>query len=221
MWIMKPQEFFSQLIDLYKQQQSSKKIAENIFRGRSRSVSSEAEDLMAQFISKNIKRQCTYYVDQPLQFGASNIVKYPDIFILENDKTISHLIDIKLDVGWNRDAMLDFCGIRHREVIKVLGKTTQFNTKNEMGGRIENKNIRFSENLTYNILLLSKENAKKGLLDEHYAQILNKYRNIKLYILSEGIHPNEYVTKEEIMAKLQVNDAEFQRLLSTLNNEIA
>ncbi|PVZ89428.1 hypothetical protein C9426_03940 [Serratia sp. S1B] len=218
---MQLQAFFSQLVDLYKQQQNSKKIAENIFRGRSRSISSAAEDLVAQFISKNIKRQCTYYIDQPLQFGASNIVKYPDIFILENDKTISHLIDIKLDVGWNRDAMLDFCDIRYHEVIKVLGETTQFNTKNDMGEKVENKNMRFSENLTYHILLLSKENSKKDILDQHYTQILNKYKNIKLYILSEGIHPNEYVTKEEIMAKLQVNDTDFHRLLSALNNEIA
>ncbi|MHA3048548.1 hypothetical protein [Acinetobacter sp. ANC 4639] len=214
---MKPQEFFSQLVDLYKQQQNSKKIAENIFRGRSRSISSAAEDLVAQFISKNIKRHCIYYVDQPLQFGASNIVKYPDIFILENDKTISHLIDIKLDVGWNRDAMLDFCAIRHHEVMNVLGKLTQFNTKNEMGDKIENKNMRFSENLTYHILLLSKENAKKDILDKHYAQVLNKYKNIKLYIFSEGIHPNEYVTKEEIMAKLQINDVEFLRFIELLN----
>ena len=61
--------------------------AKRVFRGRSRSISSIAEDLFAKLLFREFKLQRIYiFVDQPISLIDKEKTFYPDIFICKKIK---------------------------------------------------------------------------------------------------------------------------------------
>ena len=155
---MSPEEYFRKIVELYHQSRDPKYYNPNVKRGRSSSISSELEDLTAFFIALNNPNQCSYFTDQPMKFEGST-TKYPDIVIQNKDEKIKNLIDVKTDIGWNRDAMFSFCEEWERRIESIKGAKTKFKQGKD-------KSIYhgiFSKELKYHVLVISKINSGKKL----------------------------------------------------------
>ena len=204
-----PKEYFRKLVELYHQSRDPKYYNPNIYRGRSSSISSELEDLTALFIALNNPHQCNYFTDQPIRFEGSS-TKYPDIVIQNKDGIIKNLIDVKTDIGWNRKGMYSFCMEWERRIKSVKGTETEFRK-----GKSKEKLIgKFSDELKYHILVISKINSGKQI-ESDYKKVKVEMENVFLYILSDKIHPNNYeFSQEETLNYININDQEFERLLS-------
>ncbi|WP_180169009.1 hypothetical protein [Acinetobacter sp. YH12021] len=212
---MSNKDFLKEIIELYKIQQNSKNISENIIRGRSKSIAGEAEEIFAKFIESNNCRDCMYYIDQPIQFGSTKRICYPDIFILENTGVISHLIDIKMDIGWKRNEIFDFCSSLDRDVKNIQGIETQFSIKIEKSKK-QRISATFSQDLKYHVVILSKKNSKVDVLEEHHKRVNNELNSVDLYMLSDGVYLNDYDNIDTILGKLIVLDGEFQRFFNAI-----
>ena len=209
---MTPEEYFRKIIELYHQSRDPKYYNPNIKRGRSSSISSALEDLTALFIALNNPKQCLYYTDQPMKFEGST-TKYPDIVIQNKDGKIQNLIDVKTDIGWNRDGMYSFCEEWEERIESIKGTETSFKQgkdKSIMHGL-------FSKNLKYHILVISKVNSGKKIESDH-KQVKNKLKNVYLYLLSDGVHPNNYeYSLSDTIENIAINGDEFERLFLYIN----
>ena len=210
---MMPAEFFEKLIGLYCEARKSKFSNPNIFRGRSASISSSLEDLFADFIAKNNPNQCTYYIDQPMKFKGEENHKYPDIVIQNQDDVIEHLIDMKADIGWNRHGMLDLCLEWESRIEAAKGSDTSFkngDSKKTLTGK-------FSNNLKYHVVIVTQKNSVAKKLLEDYEQVKTQCKNVGLYILSSGKHPNEYgLDPKDLLKQVFIRTEDFDRLLSSI-----
>jgi len=157
----------------------------------------------------NNPNNCNYFTDQPLQFKGST-TKYPDIVIQDIKGVIKNLIDVKTDIGWNRQGMYTFCKDWEKRIEKIKGTKTQFKT----GINKEIKSGTFSKSLKYHILVVSKINSGK-MIDEDHIRVRNEFKNVLLYILSDKLHPNNYeYSIEETMKRISINNKEFEKLFS-------
>jgi len=212
---MSPEEYFRKLIELYFFAREPKYYNPNIFRGRSSSISSELEDLTALFIALNNPNSCNYFTDQPIKLEGTT-TKYPDIVVQNNDisGTIENLVDTKADTGWNREGMLNFCEEWEKTIEAAKGKATTFSNGKT---KKTHKGI-FSNNLHYHVVVATEVNSGKKILED-YEKIKKQCKNVSLYILSSGIHPNNYeFSQNEILDKLVIKHIEFDRLMSHIIN---
>ena len=211
---MSPEEYFRKLIELYFNSREPKYYNPNIFRGRSTSISSELEDLTAFFLALNNPNSCDYFADQPMKFYG-NKTKYPDIVIQHEDKIIYDLVDMKADTGWNRDGMLKFCQEWEQYINSVKGTETHFvngKTKEKLSGK-------FSNNLKYHVVVATEVNSGKKIHDD-YLLIKEQCKNVNLYILSKGVHPNHYgLSQDDVLSNILINHSEFDRLMNELIKE--
>lgn len=209
---MSPEEYFRKIIELYRHSRDPKFYNPNIKRGRSSSISSELEDLTALFIALNNPNQCRYFTDQPMKFEG-NTTKYPDIVIQNSDGKIENLIDVKTDIGWNRDGLFSFCEEWENRMDSIKGTETSFKQGT-------NKSIihgNFSTEIKYHVVIISKENSGTKI-ETDYVRVKDNFNNVSLYILSEGLHPNNYdLPPSEMMEKIKIHHDEFERLFSDIN----
>ena len=208
---MSPEEYFRKLIELYFSAREPKFYNPNIYRGRSTSVSSELEDLTALFIALNNPNSCNYFTDQPIKFEGST-TKYPDIVIQNNNSSgvIHNLIDTKADTGWNRDGMLVFCEEWDARIESIQGKRTSFSN----GKTKQTHHGKFSDNLHYHVVVATEINSGKMILRD-YETIKKQCKNVSLYILSTGVHPNNYkFSQSEILKNIEIKSSEFERLMN-------
>jgi len=211
---MSPEEYFREIIKLYHQSRNSKYYNPSIKRGRSSSISSELEDLTALFIALNNPNQCLYFTDQPMKFEGST-TKYPDIVIQNNDGIIENLIDVKTDIGWNRDGMYPFCKEWEKRIELIKGTKTSF----KQGKDKSLNHGRFSEELKYHVIVVSKINSGNKI-EIDYERVKNELNNVCLYVLSDGIHPNNYKhSQSETIKNITIHGDEFERLFSYINKE--
>lgn len=208
---MSPEEYFKKIIELYHQSRIPKYYNPNIKRGRSSSISSDIEDLTALFIALNNPKQCFYFIDQPMKFEGST-TKYPDVVIQNHEGKIENLIDVKTDIGWKRDGLYPFCLEWEKRIESVKGTSTSF-----LQG--EDKSIQhgdFTKNLKYHVVVVTKINSGNRLLSD-YERVKNELTNVQLYILSDGIHPNNYkYSANETINKIIIYRDEFDRLISCI-----
>ena len=209
---MTPEEYFRKIIELYHQSRDPKYYNPNIKRGRSSSISSALEDLTALFIALNNPNQCLYFTDQPIKFEGST-TKYPDIVIQNKNGKIQNLIDVKTDIGWNRDGMYSFCEEWEKRIESIKDTETSFRQG-------KNKSIiqgKFSKRLKYHVLVVSKVNSGKKI-ESDYKQVKNTLKNVSLYLLSHGVHPNNYeYSLSETIENIAINNEEFERLFAYIN----
>ncbi len=209
---MSPEEYFRKIIELYHQSRDPKYYNPNIKRGRSSSISSELEDLTALFIALNNPNQCLYFTDQPMKFEGST-TKYPDIVIQNNDGAIENLIDVKTDIGWNRDGMYSFCEEWEKRIESIKETETSFKQGKD-------KSIKygvFSKNLKYHVMVVSKINSGNKI-ENDYRKVKGELNNVCLYVLSDGVHPNNYeYSLSETIKNITIHSDEFERLFSYIN----
>lgn len=213
---MQPKEYFRKLVELYVNSREPCYYNPNIFRGRSSAISSDLEDLTALFIALNNSIPCPYYTDQPMRFvGLPN--KYPDIVIQnESDGVIRNLVDVKADIGWNRNGMYDFCQEWEGWIASVEGKATSF-----VEGKSKiRRHGQFAGDLKYHVLITTLVNSGTKILED-YRRVERECSRVKLYILSDGIHPNSYgMSQDDILGNIHINGGEFERFFGYLGSGV-
>ena len=208
---MSPEEYYQKIVALYRSARFPKFRDETIIRGRSHTISGALEDLTALFISKNIPGKFIIFIDQPMPFGTHGS-KYPDLAIknLKNN-TITSLVDVKTDLGWGRDKMLEFCQYWNSAIEDIKGSSVKFKS----GIPKNYYECDISKNVKYHIIISSLKNSGNTL--ENDVNKINKMKNVKLYIFSDGKHPNDYSnTKTKNLDGINIRKSEINSFLSAI-----
>ena len=165
------------------------------------------------FVALNNPNDCQYYVDQPITCNGRTT--YPDIFIVNEHNYVTDLIDVKTDLGWNRNGMMDFCRDRESLINQFKNQHVIF----KIGKSKEIKHSTFDQSVKYHILIISLVNSGKEII-EQYPLINKKLTNIELYILSRDTHPNSYkYPQDELIDQIKIDESEFHRLFFRLNRK--
>lgn len=208
---MKPDQFIREVKSLYIQAREPRFIGSRVERGRSRSISSDLEDLMAAYLEKqDCQNDRTFFVDQPINLDGR--IRYPDIMIQNSNGVIENLIDMKTDMGWARGKLIELA----EEWNKRIGSIRSQDAVKFKRGR--DKTVvpgTFSKRLKYHIVVLSMKNGGK-VTEKHFDIIKNgAFPNVEIYKLSLGEHPNTYAESDKIK-KTSANFDDFDALQRNL-----
>ena len=189
--------------------------AKRVIRGRSRSISSIAEDLFAKLLWREFKSKKIYiFVDQPISLEGKGKTYYPDIVICKHinkdEYEIFNMIDLKLDIGWHRNSFF-------KEIKKLTNICNGMKSAKSLKGKIGNvedeskPSIKFKINskATYDVVLISSRNS-----GENEKKIISASNDKKsnIWVLSTGGSLNQYVFKREIMP----NEKDYKTLLNKI-----
>ena len=212
---MSPKELLLKITEAYQDARRPYQVDARIRRGRSHSVSSITEDLFALYLVSNDKTIDFVYVDQPVTFNSLKKIIYPDIVITRSG-VVTALIDIKMDLGWNRNGLFDLCK-KHHEVVKKI-KCGECHLKDGMTKKGEKKIFTVSKDISYNVIIISNVNVSPLLLGSQLEQVRSLGPDVEVFILCDKGHPNSYdIEPNELIKKLGVNEAEFSRLRRKLS----
>lgn len=178
---------YNQAIDSLKQHiakkyiQNTKKIKTNIYRGNSRSLSSDVEEEIAIFCKTIMPKKYKYYIDVSIHEGGKN--HKPDLLIVNTNGEVVAMIEIKANMGYcrNAGAVID----------KLHNNDKVFKEKNELLFKIHdgNKaNVKYGNNVKLFLIALTRENCDKN---SHKKNRLNASKaSIKYFTLFDGWYDN-------------------------------
>lgn len=219
---MTEKELIEKIVTLYKEARVTTILRKNIRRGRSHSVSSRVEDLFAIYIAEQLEdhngelpENIELLIDQPFTYKIGNKTYsiYPDIAIIQ-DSNVIKLFDIKMDLGWNRD-FFQFCKSKQ----DLINEIRQKDTKAKDGATKEQRSFCFSNDLKYNIVIVSNENISKAQREKNQKLIKDLDKNkIELFILTQGAHPNIY--EEKVEKGIQLRDDDLKKLREEIKKNI-
>jgi hypothetical protein len=159
-------------------------IHNKVERGRNHTVASKIEDLLAITIQTKLNRHHTFKVDQPLSIEGKTF--YPDIVVIRKGQVV-HLLDLKMDLGWNRNGFTDFCKKADARNIKHQGKIAVLkNGRTKIPGE-----LKIAPDCKHHVVVVSSTNISKEKFEKHIAAT-NKLKSTKVYTLSHEVHPNTY-----------------------------
>ena len=187
---------------------------EKVRRGRARIASSECEDLLAIYIAANSDRFSCIHVDLRHKSKKPRVF-FPDISLVveeeDDERTITDLVEIKVDIAWNRPGFDNFVRDKSELLCEIRGETLSVGTKNKCGCR----QLKVSPRCNYHVVVISEENAGKTESWKHRKELANKLKkeSVYLYTLSSGLHPNGYTGHSE---KECVHHSQFELLVDRL-----
>ena len=83
--------------------ETNKKLKSNIYRGHSRSISTDIEDAIALFISDILSEDgYKIFLDPSIYINRKN--HRPDLLLVNKNNEVVFMIEIKANMGWCRDA---------------------------------------------------------------------------------------------------------------------
>lgn len=205
---MTPHAFILKIVEAYHAARVPAVAGDTVRRGRSRSISGIAEDLLAEYLVENDPTIEVVYVDQPIYVAATKKRITPDLVIVRNG-TIHTFIDLKLDMGWNRDGLTDLCQAHKQSVQSVRGELARLRD----GVTKELREVPVAPDLSYNVVMVSRTNINPETLSRHVKRIDELGPDVELFILCDTGHPNSYDAEPaQILETLSINEAEFARL---------
>lgn len=156
-------------------------IASNIIRGHSRSISTDVEDMIALFISKEFDNKVKIFIDPSITISSKTY--RPDLLVIRNDKVIA-LVEIKANLGWCRDASI----VIEEELVtrqKVFSEADQIECKFSITKTSET--VSYDDNVKMYLIALTSENG--GKLEAENKAYAKKH-GVNHYILFNGWYNN-------------------------------
>lgn len=184
---MTPENFVQRFIGLYRRARELSVLSPAVTRARSRSVSSDLEELVAAYVAANSARNLHIYVDQPVSLGARKVA-YPDLVVLDvATQTVIAIIDVKTDIGWKRDGMQAMCEklANVRRALAIRG-TVQLGPEPKL--RSPHK---IADDLSCHLVVGALENSGKELQTPETMKIAAD-NGVLVHLLIEGKHPNHF-----------------------------
>lgn len=184
---------------------------EKITRGRSHTISSKLEDLFAKYLVDNIPGVQNILIDQPISVQGMNTT-YPDISIISNNQIVA-FCDLKTDLGWNRNGLESLSDRNINYLKKVRGLKCRYKDGNSKIMR----EIEISKNVIYDIAVLSDKNISRAVLSGHIEKVHTIGDIARIYILTKGVHPNDYrFSFKNLVKEVHPDNTEFDTLESRL-----
>ena len=156
-------------------------IETNIIRGHSRSISTDVEDMIALFISKEFDNKVKIFIDPSITISSKTY--RPDVLVIRNGKVIA-LVEIKANMGWCRDAS----SVIDEELVirqKVFSTAGQIECKFSITKTSET--ISYDDNVKLYLIALTSENG--GKLEAENKAYAKKH-GVNHYILFDGWYDN-------------------------------
>jgi len=106
---MTPHELIREIISLYHSARILLYPHERLFRGESRPIASQTEDLFARYLIDRLPNDVVIYVNQTITTVNNNgrIRIKPDL-IVTRGQSITAILDLKMDLGYRRNEFPDF-----------------------------------------------------------------------------------------------------------------
>ncbi|MDO8550084.1 MAG: hypothetical protein Q7S39_08055 [Ignavibacteria bacterium] len=183
-------KFITDIIKLYQVSKKRKQISERIIRGRNNSISSLFEERVAKYLDGFLTKSYTIYVDYPISYSIKTRKRkktsYPDICIVKNNRILSGIIELKIDLGylspeWTKKTFSEFVSLQ-----KSPGVTFSRGI------------LQVRHPLARAILILTSKNDHGRLTRFH------KQSKCKVFVLSRNIHPNDIKRSSIKSATLQI-----------------
>lgn len=207
---MTPDDFASSFVNLYRCARELAVPCQKVTRARARSVSSDLEELVAAYIAVNAKNELHIYVDQPVSIGEGKVA-YPDLVVLDlKSKTVVSIVDVKTDIGWNRDGMRGMC----EKLSRIrLALTTQGTVKLGPEPKLRVP-YGISANLSCHLVIGALVNSGNALQTTEARKIAED-SNVQVYVLIEDKHPNQYSRQQGTQfSGMRVSSQDFAALVS-------
>ncbi len=210
---MKPEDLILSIVKAYQAARKPYHKHERVRRGRSHSISSITEDLIAEFLATNDSSIDVIYVDQPIFIEKIKKQLYPDITIVR-DGVIESFIDIKMDIGWNRQGLTDLCKAHYKIIRSIKGSECRMRD----GLTKDLRALKISKSISYNVVLISRTNISPKILHTHEEKKQKLNPDVELFVLCDTGHPNTYgKTPKEIVKGLSISKESFKRLKNKLH----
>lgn len=153
------------------------KLRSNVFRGHSRSISADVEDLIGLFVSDIFDDEFNIFIDPSIHIETTH---RPDMLVVNEGKVLA-MIEVKTQMGWCRNAS----GVIDNEIVgmhnifcNVKNLTCKF-SNDETQHVIYNKNVKL-----FLISLTSQNGANQ---EQHKRNVeYAKEKGVGHYVLFDG-----------------------------------
>ena len=179
---MTEEQLVHRIIDLYEEARSPHYASKRIVRGTSSCISSATEDLFADYFADKFK-DVEIYVNQCFTQGRKRV--QPDIALVKDDVVFS-IIEIKQDIGWNRNQ--DEGVAKNRDL--VLGLRGQQRNLPNKYSKEENKKVTFVDDLMRNVILVSDGNMSANRLQQNQ-RVFKSLRDTHRFLFLTTATPQE------------------------------
>jgi hypothetical protein len=202
-----PESFINEIVEAYKQARKAKVDNARITRGRSHSISSYVEDLFANFLAENLGKY-EFFIDQPVSVKGRRNAIYPDVAIVSDGKIVN-LVDLKMDLGWNRKGFIQFCKDKETLITDIRGKSCKIKD----GITKKSRDLEIDSNLKYHVVIVNDGNITKEQMKQNI-EGTKGLDNVCVYLLSAEQHPNTY--EEEKLKNIKIKTDQFDKLMNNL-----
>lgn len=202
-----------EIVDLYRSARNTIFPDRKIRRGRSHSISANVEDLFGKFLVENI--DCDFiFIDQPITVVGIKGTHYPDLVVVK-DQQIIGTCDIKMDMGWNRDGLVELCENGSNYIKATQGKMCKLT--NGLDKQVFEFEI--STHCFHNIIIISDLNNNKTRFSEQVKQVELFKPFVNVFVLTSGKHLNSYnIETMELIKSIEIRFSEFDKLLDSFSN---
>ncbi len=174
-----------------------------IYRGHSRSLSTDIEDAIAIFISKLLP-SCKVFIDPSISIGGKK--HRPDILIIDKNNETIGMIEVKSNMGWCRNASDVIANIKQNN-IDFSDNTPlrcEFSEKNnEDMNKEEPKIVKYGNDVKLFLVSFTKDNCSDKKHDNNKDKAIKA--NVSYFTLFSGwygslVDCDIYKFAEELMA---------------------
>ena len=222
---MTPHEFIKSLAEGYQRARVPVKEHKKLSRGESRSIASEAEDMLAYYLIDRIKGVDHIFINQTLTsvLNGREERRKPNLVICRGDE-IRMLIDLKMDLGYKRDEFRDSINGVDTLVEKLRGQEFRLQKKVDHGVVPLIKTL--SKNAKYVFVVISNQNIG-GEKFRRIEELASGLDNTGLFVLLRGKHLNgpEFYGRslDDVMTAVDgyISQDDFVKLETLLNESLA
>ncbi|MDY0214019.1 MAG: hypothetical protein RBS24_00610 [Bacilli bacterium] len=149
---------------------TKKKLQVNVFRGHSRSISTDIEDLITLFIAKVLPENYKFLLDASIHVNGKN--NRPDLLIANQNNEVIAMIELKSNMGYCRDATNTI-----NEIIENHNKFLNFNDLTCKFSDDDQQTVSYNQNVELFLVSLTSNNCST-----------ENHQNNKIYAASKGVH---------------------------------
>ena len=146
--------------------------------------------------------------------GEKSIQFRPDLAIIKNN-TITHIFDLKMDMGYKRRYFESDTFIKKSEVFNIF-RNNHYERVSYKIDKNNNRQLNVSENIINQVVVISEKNQGKLSNRTDMIEAIDTLDWIEIYYLTGENHPNNYSDK-----KPEVRDEEFNRLFEDIKRNLA
>jgi hypothetical protein len=213
--MMMPREFVREIIMRYHAARLPLYPHERVFRGGSRSVSSEAEDLLARYLIERLPADAKIYINETITSVTDDTRERikPDLIVTRGE-IITAVLDLKMDLGYNRATFPAFWRDRDERVRRLRGRRVVLKVDEAEGRR--GKEYNFGAATRFLFVLVSELNISREMLEAILA-MRGTMGCSDLFVLTGREHPNVYgLSVDEALDRIAVYEPEFAKLEEAL-----